>query len=82
VPTSLIRDRLIYGERHLRRILAEYARRYNEHRPHQARDQRPPLHEPGHVVDATARIRHTRVVHGLISEYRKAALRASYRSHR
>ena len=24
---------LIYGERHLRRILAEYARHYNEHRP-------------------------------------------------
>jgi hypothetical protein len=70
---------LFYGERHLQRILAEYARHYNEHRPHQARDQRPPLHEPGHVVDATARIRHTRVVHGLISEYRKAALRAPKR---
>jgi natural product biosynthesis luciferase-like monooxygenase protein len=28
------------------------------------------------VVDVTARIRHTRVVHGLISEYRKAALQA------
>ncbi len=67
---------LIYGERHLRRILAEYARHYNEHRPHQSREQRPPLHEPGHAVDVTARIRHTRVVHGLISEYRKAALRA------
>ena len=67
---------LIYGERHLRRILAEYARHYNEHRPHQAREQRPPLHEPGHVVDVTTRIRHTRVVHGLISEYRKAALQA------
>jgi putative transposase len=24
---------LIYGERHLRQILAEYSRRYNEHRP-------------------------------------------------
>ena len=38
---------LIYSERHLRRILAEYARHYNEHRPHQSREQRPPLHEPG-----------------------------------
>ena len=37
---------LIHGERHLRRILAEYARHYNEHRPHQSREQRPPLHEP------------------------------------
>jgi hypothetical protein len=67
---------LIYGERHLRRTLAEYARHYNEHRPHQSREQRPPLHEPGPVVDVTTRISHTRVVHGLISEYRKAALRA------
>ena len=27
---------LIRGERHLRRILAEYSRHYNEHRPHQS----------------------------------------------
>ena len=37
---------LIYGERRLRRILAGYPRHYNEHRPHQSREQRPPLHEP------------------------------------
>jgi hypothetical protein len=66
---------LIYGERHLRRILAEYARHYNEHRPHQSREQRPPLHEPGQPIDMTTCIRHTHVVHGLISEYRRVALR-------
>jgi len=64
---------LIYGERHLRRILAEYARHHNEHRPHQSREQRPPLHEPGQVADVTARIKRTHVVQGLISEYRRAA---------
>ena len=64
---------LIYGEQHLRRILAEYARHYNEHRPHQSREQRPPLHEPGQAVDVTARIKRTHVVQGLISEYRRAA---------
>jgi len=64
---------LIYGERHLRRILAEYARHYNEHRPHQSREQRPPLHEPGHPVDITSRIRRRQVVHGSINEYRRAA---------
>ena len=64
---------LIYGEQHLRRILAEYSRHYNAHRPHQSREQRPPLHEPGQAVDVTARIKRTHVVQGLISEYRRAA---------
>jgi len=64
---------LIYSERHLRRILAEYARHYNEHRPHQSREQRPPLHEPGQAIDMTGRITRRQVVHGLINEYRRAA---------
>ena len=64
---------LIYSERHLRRILAEYARHYNEHRPHQSRAQRPPLHEPGQPVDITGRIRRRQVVHGSINEYWRAA---------
>ena len=64
---------LIYGERHLRQILAEYSRHYNEHRPHQSREQRPPLHEPGQTIDVTARIKRRQVVHGLISEYSRAA---------
>jgi hypothetical protein len=64
---------LIYGERHLRQILAEYSRHYNRHRPHQSREQRPPLHESGQPVDVTARIKRTHVVHGLINEYRRAA---------
>jgi putative transposase len=63
---------LIHGERHFRRILAEYARHYNEHRPHQSREQRPPLREPGQAVDMTGRITRRQVVHGLIDEYRKA----------
>jgi integrase-like protein len=57
----------------VRRILAEYARHYNEQRPHQSREQRPPLHEPGQPADVTASIKRTRVVQGLISEYRRAA---------
>jgi transposase InsO family protein len=64
---------LIYGARHLRQILAEYARHYNNHRPHQSRDQRPPLHELGRPIDVTARIKRRQTVQGLISEYRRAA---------
>jgi putative transposase len=64
---------LILGERHLREVLAEYARHYNGHRPHQGRQQEPPLRQPGHAADITARIERRRVVGGLISEYRRAA---------
>ena len=64
---------LIYGERHLWRTLTEYLRHYNAHRPHQSREQRPPLHEPGQRIDVTARIKRRQVVQGLISEYRRAA---------
>jgi putative transposase len=64
---------LILGEQHLREVLAEYARHYNGHRPHQGRQQEPPLRQPGHAVDFTARIERRSVVGGLISEYRRAA---------
>jgi putative transposase len=56
-----------------RHVLAEYARHYSSHRPHQGLQQRPPLRQPGHAVDITARIERRRVVGGLISEYRRAA---------
>jgi putative transposase len=64
---------LILGERHLRKILAEYARHYNGHRPHQRRRQEPPLRQPGQAIDMTARIERRQVLGSLISEYRRAA---------
>src|SRR5664279_3224488 len=39
---------LIFHERQLRSVLAEYAAHYNGHRPHRSLDQRPPL--PGAVL--------------------------------
>jgi putative transposase len=64
---------LILGEWHLRSVVAEYARHYNGHRPHQGLQQEPPLREPGQIVDITARIERRHVLGGLISEYRRAA---------
>ena len=64
---------LIYGGQHLRKILAQYARHYNGHRPHQALGQRPPLYGHAQPVDITAQIKRTRAVGGLISEYRRSA---------
>jgi transposase InsO family protein len=64
---------LILGEQHLREVLAEYARHYNGHRPHQGLQQESPLCQPGRVADITARIERTSIIGGLISEYRRAA---------
>ena len=64
---------LILGEWHLRSVLAEYARHYNGHRPHQGLQQEPPLCQPGRLVDITARIERRQVLGGLISEYHRAA---------
>jgi len=64
---------LILGEQHLRNILAEYARHYNGHRPHQGLQQEPPQRQPSNTIEITARIERRRVLGGLISEYHRAA---------
>jgi putative transposase len=64
---------LILGERHLRKVLAEFTRHYNGHRPHQGLQQEPPLRRPSGPVDIAARIERRQVLGGLISEYSRAA---------
>jgi transposase len=43
---ELLDQILILGPRHLRTVLAEYAIRYNRHRPHQSLEQRCPDNDP------------------------------------
>ena len=64
---------LIFGERHLRSVLAGYARHYNGQRPHRSRGLRPP--RPDHPVAnlAQERIMRRPVLGGLINEYERAA---------
>jgi putative transposase len=68
---------LIAGPRHLRTVLDQYAVHYNQHRPHRARNLRPPDGDDitmAALTDlTTARIRRQRVLGGLISEYERAA---------
>jgi putative transposase len=67
---------LIYNPRHLLAVLAEFVEHYNEHRPHQSRDQRPPeaTDTAPAVVDlASVRVRRRKILNGLISEYSQAA---------
>jgi hypothetical protein len=61
---------LIVGGRHLREVLAGYARRCNGRRPHQGLRREPPV--PGRAAGITARIGRGQVLGGLISEYRRA----------
>jgi len=63
----------IFGERHLRRVLAEYEAHYNGRRPHRSRQLRPP--RPDHPVAdlSQKRIKRQPVLGGLINEYQRAA---------
>jgi putative transposase len=64
---------LIYGERHLRSILGEYAAHYNRHRPHQSRQQQPPDHSGQVSVPLDLPVQRRRVLGGVINEYYRAA---------
>lgn len=64
---------LILNEAHLRAVLADMVRHYNEHRPHQGRQQRAPNDGADRVVDLSAAIERRKVLGGLINEYRRAA---------
>ncbi len=62
---------LIYGEPHLRLVLAGYAAHYNRHRPHRSRGLRPP--RPGHPVADLAQKQINRRFSAVINEYERAA---------
>jgi hypothetical protein len=67
---------LIFGRGQLRRVLAEYADRYNGRRPHRALGQAPPLEpgEPPGLTPARRVVRRGRLG-GLIHEYAQVAWR-------
>jgi len=64
---------LIYDERHLRSVLGEYASHYNEHRPHQSRQQRPPDQDCHASPPLDLPVRRRKVLNGVINEYYQAA---------
>jgi transposase InsO family protein len=74
-PQSELADRmLIFGQRHLRHVLAEYIRHYNQARPHRALNLSPPRPTAA-VIDLAEqrRIRRTPILGRLINEYERAA---------
>jgi transposase InsO family protein len=71
--TELTDRMLILGPRHLQRALAEYARHYNQRRPHRSCDLQPP--RPDRPLPHLPALRITRrtVLGGLLNEYQPAA---------
>jgi putative transposase len=64
---------LIFGERHLLRVLADYAAHYNGRRPHRSRQFRPPRSDHPVADLSQERIQRRTVLGGLINEYERAA---------
>ena len=68
---------LIVGERHLGAVLDGYVSHYHQHRPHRARNLRPPDGGDNTMAPVTglttAGIRRRRVLGGLINECERAA---------
>jgi putative transposase len=64
---------LIYDEAHLRAVLRTCAAHYNDHRPHQSRQQRPPGHDGPVVIPLDAPVQRRKVLGGVINEYHRAA---------
>ena len=64
---------LIFGEPHLRPVLAGYAQHHNGQRPHRSRQLRPPRPERPIADLSQERIKRRPVLGGLINEYERAA---------
>jgi putative transposase len=68
---------LIWGRRHLERVLDEYVRHYNDERPHQSLALRPPraieVRAGPDRVTAAVRIRRRDRLGGVVHEYQVAA---------
>ena len=71
--TEVTDQMLIFGQQHLRAVLAQYQVHYNGRRPHRSRQLRPP--QPDHPIAdlATKRIKRRPVLGGLLNEYERAA---------
>jgi putative transposase len=63
---------LIFGEPHLRSVLARYVRHYNGQRPHRSRQLRPPRPDRPMADLSWKRIKRRHILGGLINEDERA----------
>jgi transposase InsO family protein len=64
---------LIFGQRHLREVLGEYARHYNRRRPHRTLEMQPPRSDRPPADRTHERIKRRPILGGLITECERAA---------
>jgi putative transposase len=75
IRRELLDRTIIWNRRQLERLVIDFIRHYNEHRPHRSLEQRPPestLDQPPSMPASVAVLRTTRC-DGLINEYENAA---------
>jgi hypothetical protein len=66
-------DRVLLLDRgHAEKVLRDYARHFNDHRPHQGRNQLAPNDDPEATPLPHTRIQRRHAVTGLINKYRNA----------
>jgi hypothetical protein len=58
---------LLYNERHALTVANEYVDHFNNHRPHQGRQQRPPDHDPALTIPKDKPVRRRRRLGGVIN---------------
>src|SRR6188768_661293 len=73
VRTEVTDRMLVFGEQHLRRVLAEYTAHYNRRRPHRSLKLRPPRPDSAAFEPVRGGIRRRPVLGGLINHYEAAA---------
>ena len=75
IRRELLDRTIVWNRRQLERLVIDYIEHYNQHRPHQSLDQRPPTpaHDPPETPPATVTVLRTSRYDGLIHEYRNAA---------
>ncbi|MFF2159764.1 integrase core domain-containing protein [Streptomyces sp. NPDC058175] len=64
---------LLYDCGHAEKILRDYAKHFNTHRPHQGRNQLAPHDDPNVIPLATTGMQRRQAVASLINEYHRAS---------
>jgi putative transposase len=64
---------LVFGRRHLERMLSEFLEHYNQARPHQGLGQRPPRRPTDVTPSTDGRVERRDRLGGLLHEYSRAA---------